>query len=110
MEAERWQRLETLYREAAGIEPAQRLSFLTVACAGDEELLRDVQSLLKYATSAESFMEAPAVDIVAKLMDDEITPIDTEAAADASPAWPDLQGQRFGNFIIRRRLGGGGMG
>ncbi len=46
MEPERWQRIEALYHEALAQPAAERADFLESACSGDEELLRELKSLL----------------------------------------------------------------
>src|SRR5918994_2318021 len=46
MNAERWERIKQLYDEAQARSPAARAAFLAQACAGDEALHRDVQTLL----------------------------------------------------------------
>jgi len=39
--------------------------FLNDACAGDDALRSEMESLLSYESDAEPFMEAPAVDVAA---------------------------------------------
>jgi serine/threonine-protein kinase len=109
MEAERWQRLEEIYRETAQMSPAQRVGFLTAACDGDEELLRELHSLLIYEDKAAEFLEQPAIDVAARLVDDFSTPDSTNPPAEISGT-TDLHGKQFGNFVIRECLGEGGMG
>ena len=46
MKPERWQKVEEIYHAAPEREPAQRATFLNEACAGDEALRREVESLL----------------------------------------------------------------
>ena len=74
MKAERWQRLEKVYSQAVEIEPALRLAFLTAACGGDDELLREVHSLLTYKDEAEGFFQEHAIDVAARLIEDQSTP------------------------------------
>jgi hypothetical protein len=42
MTPERWQQVEKLLQSVLEREESQRASFLKEACAGDEELLREV--------------------------------------------------------------------
>jgi hypothetical protein len=42
---ERWKQIERIYRAALKCEPRARGTFLNQACAGDEELRREVLSL-----------------------------------------------------------------
>src|SRR5579864_9282882 len=47
MDQDRWRRLDALYRTVLERQPAERDAFVSVACAGDLELQRELQSLLK---------------------------------------------------------------
>lgn len=69
MTPERWQQIEKLYHSALGRQPAERAAFLQEACAGDEALRQEVESLLVHQEQAESFIEAPALEVVAEGMD-----------------------------------------
>lgn len=97
MSAERWQRVERLYHLALEKQPVDRSAFLVEACAGDEELRREVESLLAYEDRAESFIESPALDVAARMMADE-------------PARPAEAGERINQYRIVSPLGAGGMG
>ena len=60
MSAERWQKVETILQAALDIEPGEgRARFVSDACAGDEELRREVERLVAAADDAGSFIEAP---------------------------------------------------
>lgn len=48
MELERWEQLARLHRAALEREEGRRAAFLQEACAGDEELRREVEPLLGY--------------------------------------------------------------
>jgi len=62
MKPDRWQQIEKLYHSAAG---AGNLpsggAFLQEACAGDEDMRQEVESLLAHQPQAESFIEARAL-------------------------------------------------
>src|ERR671916_76711 len=61
MSAERWQKVEAILQAALDIEPgAGRVRFISDACAGDEELRREVERLVAAADDAGSFIELPA--------------------------------------------------
>ncbi len=66
MKPERWQQVEQLYHSALDREDRQRASFLKEACAGDEVLRLEVESLLAHKDQAESFIEVPALEAAAK--------------------------------------------
>ena len=98
MTPERWQEVKDIFRSALEIEPARRAAFLDQACAGDELLRREVESLLRSHDESDSFMETPALE-------------NTEAAKMIVGAQSKLQpGQRVGHYEIVRLAGEGGMG
>ena len=58
-----WTTVKRIHQSALDIDPSERAAFLNESCGSDETLRREVESLLTYATEAESFLERPAVDI-----------------------------------------------
>lgn len=58
MKPERWKQIDEILEAAIEIGPAHRDAFLNEACAGDQELRREVESLLSAHDSAEGFIEA----------------------------------------------------
>ena len=97
MEPTRWQQIERLYHEAQARPAPARAAFLAEACAGNQELRREVEVLLAQAASAHAFLDAPAVAHAPQMAGD----------VDASAA---LVGRRLGAYQIQARLGAGGMG
>jgi len=95
---DRWRRIEDLFHAAADLPPADRSAFLDRACAGDDQLRREVQSLLDN-DAAESNVLADAVAQAAE----QLPP---------SPISPDdeLVGKRIGTYLITGLIGKGGMG
>jgi hypothetical protein len=67
MELERWEQLARLHR-ALEREEGQRAAFLQEACAGDEELRREVESLLGYEQQGDGLLESSALETAAKLL------------------------------------------
>jgi PAS domain S-box-containing protein len=96
MTPERWQQIEKLYHEALKLEPSHRAAFLKDACAGDEALRQEVESLLRSEPSGDRFIEQPALEVAAKMM------------AHEKPE--SLLGQQLGSYQILSLLGTGGMG
>jgi Tol biopolymer transport system component/predicted Ser/Thr protein kinase len=96
MKPERWRQIEQIYHSTLEREESQRASFLREACAGDEVLRREVESLLAHKDQAESFIEAPALEVAAKGM--------------AQNRAPSLVGRQVGPYQIHSLLGVGGMG
>jgi len=66
LDKQRWLQVETLYHAALEHEPDARDAFLAQACAGDEELRREVEELLRYDDSAESFIAGNALAFEAR--------------------------------------------
>ena len=86
----RWQELSRIYHAARGMpSKSERAAFLAAACAGDEPLLRDVESLL--ANDAESFLEPAALKRAVEAL--QIRPQQGDSArvdfAPPGPALPD---------------------
>jgi serine/threonine protein kinase len=94
MTRERWQRIESLYYSALGREKGRRSAFLADACEGDEELRREVESLLAQPSS---LLDRPAWRAAPSLTGD---PTRTGLAA----------GTELGPYKIESPLGAGGMG
>ena len=96
MERERWENLVRLHSAALEQEESQRSGFLREACAGDEDLRREVESLLAYEKKGEGFMETPALEAAAK-----------ELAGEKMALAP---GTHLGPYEIQAPIGAGGMG
>jgi len=65
MTPERWKQIRGVFEEAEALHPPLRLAFLNQACAGDNELRREVESLLQAQSQLGSeFMGRPAADLV----------------------------------------------
>jgi serine/threonine protein kinase len=101
MTPERWQRVEELYHAARARHEHDPAAFLAHACAGDEALRREVESLLAHPASADAFLAVPAAVLAARLVSDP----GTTAAPTASPAGPVI-----GPYHLLQLIGHGGMG
>ncbi len=98
--SEKWKQVEELFNAALELEPAARDSFLAEACASDEELRREVESLLAYENQTAGFIQKPALEVAANAL-----------AADAREAdQPKTISQQIGAYRIIEPLGKGGMG
>jgi len=86
-----WSKVEELFHAALGRAPAEREAFLREACGDDEELRREVESLLAEESEAERLMEQPAVSA-------------------ATQRLAVVRGTRLGPYEIGDLLGAGGMG
>jgi eukaryotic-like serine/threonine-protein kinase len=92
----RWKQIESVYQSALGRDEGQRAAFLNQVCGGDEELRREVESLLAHDPSAQGFMAKSALQVAAKRL--------------ATDQAPSLVGQQFGAYQIVSRIGACGMG
>src|SRR5262245_9247026 len=98
MNPERWRRVEELYHAALECEPDGRAAFLEMACRGDEELKREVDSLMAQGGSdAWGPIDRPAWVNRGDLTDDSKIP------------WL-AAGVEVGAYRIEAPLGAGGMG
>ncbi len=97
MKSEHPNRIEQLFQSALDLAPEQRSAFLDKGCAGDEELRRDVESLLAAHHQAGDFIEDSASDVAAGLL-----------AEGSSPS--SLVGRAIGQYEILACIGAGGMG
>jgi serine/threonine protein kinase len=96
MQPDRWQQVEELYHAALERPLESRAEFLRAACGEDEDLYREVESLLGFNSQAENFIEQPALEVAANAV-----------AADHAES---VIGKRIGNYQILSLLGQGGMG
>ncbi len=100
MTPERWQQIERLYEAALEREESLRPEFLASACAGDPELLREVESLLVLETRADDFLKEGALEVAARGL----------ARDEARAAKEPVAGQMLSHYRIVQKIGEGGMG
>jgi serine/threonine-protein kinase len=62
----RWQQVSQLYHAALARASTDRGAFLQAACAGDEALRREVESLLAHEDAAVHLIETPAAEVAAR--------------------------------------------
>src|SRR5215213_1046067 len=93
---DRYRRSKALCNQALDLALSERSAFLDTACADDDRLRREVESLLSHEQSVEAFMIKPAWQHVVK----DMTKVQRE--------W--LAGRQLGRYRIHERLGQGGMG
>src|SRR5215467_6819001 len=63
MKPERWDQINDLFHRALTCEPEQRAAFIEQACSGDEELRKEVESLMASHQQTGSFIDSPAVQV-----------------------------------------------
>src|SRR5262245_61037652 len=91
----RWQEINRIYDAVLEVEKEARPAFLERNCQGDEELRREVESLLAYDQQAQQFIDRPALQLAAEKLSNEP---------------PSLIGRKLGPYQIQVALGAGGMG
>ncbi len=90
-------KIEEIYHAALEKDPSEREDFLRESCGGDENLRREVDSLLSFDAEAAEFIETPpgglAADFIVKHKEKG-----------------DLIRRKFGHYRILSQIGAGGMG
>src|SRR5882672_12426760 len=71
MTPERWQQVKAIFETAIQYRAAERSAFLSGACSGDENLRREVESLIASDEKSGEFIDAPAYQAAAELLVDE---------------------------------------
>jgi hypothetical protein len=62
MSGDRWRRIEERFHNATEFAPGERAAFLERVCAGDDELRRQVESLLAQDSPKDNIFEAAVGD------------------------------------------------
>jgi serine/threonine-protein kinase len=96
MKISREEQISRIYDDAVALDPNQRRAFLDEMCGGDAGLRQEVESLLAREQSAEGFLAASALEILA-------------LAATPHPVHSFI-GRQIGPYRIHAALGAGGMG
>ena len=96
MTPERWQQVNEVFHSALEREPHQRATFLGQICAGDEELRKEVESLIRSHQQDGSFIGTPSLSLTDQALADD----HSELAI----------GQAISHYKIIKTLGAGGMG
>jgi serine/threonine protein kinase len=97
--AERWKQIDELFDAALEVTAERRVPFLAEKCNGDEDLKREVLSLLAAQNEAGKFLENSAMNLMAR-----------EIATENRAEFFSLVGRELGNYKIEKPIGAGGMG
>jgi eukaryotic-like serine/threonine-protein kinase len=103
MKPERWSKIESIFHKALEADESKRGAVIEESCAGDEELRREVESLLAHHSDSASFIEKPA--FADQMKSSNVPPVKTGTAPR-----PDLKGVAVGHYRILEEIGFGGMG
>jgi eukaryotic-like serine/threonine-protein kinase len=98
MNKARLEQIEGIYQAVADQPPDKRASVLEESCGSDDDLRREVESLLSYDDAKADFIDSPPALLAA-----EIFARDEEEK-------PRLLGEQISHYKIERLLGEGGMG
>ena len=98
MPDERWAQIKNLFESAISQDVSERDSFLAFQCGSDDELRREVQSLLSAYDSTGDFLEDPCFELKSFARD-------LENGGVSQPL-----GSRIGAYRIDEQIGHGGMG
>src|SRR5690349_15760089 len=100
MTPDQHRRTRELCHNALELAPEARTGFLLRACAGDVELRREVESLLRANEESDSFIADEIAGVAAEMAEQQQNP---------SPA-PAPIGHSISNYQVLSLLGKGGMG
>ena len=68
MDSERLKQIEKIYHAALEIQPDQREIFFREHCGADENLRREVESLLSFEESSDNFLDTPPESLAAEML------------------------------------------
>lgn len=97
MDAIRWQQVEQVYHAALEQKPGQRAAFLLEVCGDDDDLRREIESLLAQDLAASGPLDRPRSELATNLLDN-------------SRVMRLAAGTQLGPYRIEAPLGAGGMG
>src|SRR5689334_14910976 len=97
-DAATWREVKRLFQAAIDLPAAKRAGFLRAEC-GDEEIIKQVESLLLAHQSADDFISQPAL-VEAGLA----------TSGDEQSSLSSFIGKRIGQYKVIGQLGRGGMG
>ena len=100
MTRDEWQRVKQIAAAALDVHEHERAAYIAAACTGDDNLEREVVSLLASAECADQLFEGPIALTAAAV-----------AALDAAERSAEVgAGARIGQYRLVREIGRGGMG
>ena len=93
MDSARWQRIQTIFHDAADLSPSERAAFVRMHCDGDDALAAEILGMLRHDAADGSVLDQ-----------------NVAMAANGVLAGSDAVASQFGPYRIVRVLGEGGMG
>src|SRR5216683_567707 len=107
MERERWGQVEQIFHDALHVEESRRGELVGQLCAGDEDLRREVESLLAHHSESATFIETPA------FADAGASPLRPRSSRSLNPTLNPQSGLAdtvVGHYRVLGKIGCGGMG
>src|SRR5229473_7518068 len=111
----RWERTKQLFTQALELSPDERQLFLATACAGEDSLRKELETLLSAHDQAKSFIESPLLgdSLVVALLHSADGSSDTSKSPrmGRTPSASDhFVGRVLSRYRLDQQLGAGGMG
>src|SRR6185295_16539220 len=96
MKPDRWQKVKQIFQAAMDRAPSERDVFVSDACAGDDELRQEVESLMSSDGRSGTFLDSPAYEAAAEII------VDGKSGL--------KKGRTIGPFEVLSFISRGGMG
>ena len=96
MDSTRWQRVQSLFHEAADMPASEQRSYLEAQCGDDAALVSEVLVLLEEDARGGSMLDGDVATVASQILDDSTS--------------GSLPFKEFGPYRIKQALGEGGMG
>src|SRR5450755_2983419 len=96
MDPTRWQRIQTLFHEAASLPGADQPEFLRAACSGDDALRSEVLAMLEADATSGSILDRDLGHVAHQVLSQTTS--------------TSIEFKGFGPYTIKQVLGEGGMG
>ena len=94
MDEARWDRIQKLFHDSAGLPEPEQRRYLEAQCRDDPSLVAEVLAMLEQDARGDFMLDREMAEVASSVVSEEV----------------DLTQQRFGPYRIRRMLGEGGMG
>jgi serine/threonine protein kinase/tetratricopeptide (TPR) repeat protein len=96
MDSTRWQKVQSLFHEAADLPASEQRVFLETQCGGDAGLVSEVLILLEEDARGGSLLDGDVAEVASQIFNDSSS--------------GSLPFKEFGPYRIKKALGEGGMG
>ena len=104
MDPHRWQRVDELFQAAITRAADERRDFLAEACAGDADLRRQIDRLVRAHERSDGFLDTTIIGDALRIL------VQADHAFAPTLFRPGTEFRGTDRFTVRRALGAGGMG